>query len=216
MLSGAGRSKEQLPRAKLDRGHGSKASRPEIPRCVWLMQVAGLGERFRVGAAPFTVIGVLEPKGQGAANRSQDDVVFIPLATAKSRVVDAVRGIRRDAMDFILVKASDQSATKKVSAGIKSLLRERHHLRQDAPDDFSVENPADAFSYLLIAVASVSLIVGGISIMNVMLVSVTERVRKIGLRMAVGPQRRDIRRQFLVEAATAGGLLGIMAGCSGQ
>ena len=115
-----------------------------------------------------------------------------------------------------------------VKTDITSLLRARHHLRQDAAEDFSLENPADVLTareaavrtlaYLLIAVASVSLIVGGISIMNVMLVSVTERTREIGLRMAVGAQRRDIRRQFLTEAialALAGGFLGIIAGCIG-
>ena len=189
---------------------------------------SGLGEQFRVGIVPFTVIGVLEPKGQGAANRSQDDVVFIPLSTAESRIVGAVRGTRRDAVDFVVVKAADQSSLARVKTDIARLLRERHHLRQDAPDDFSIENPADVltardaavrvFGYLLIAVASVSLIVGGISIMNVMLVSVTERTREIGLRMAIGAQRHDIRRQFLIEAialSLAGGFLGVVAGCIG-
>jgi len=189
---------------------------------------SGLGEQFRVGSVPFTVIGVLEPKGQGAANRSQDDVVFIPLSTAESRIVGAVRGTRRDAVDFVVVKAADQSSLARIKTDIARLLRERHHLRQDAPDDFSIENPADVltardaavrvFGYLLIAVASVSLIVGGISIMNVMLVSVTERTREIGLRMAIGAQRHDIRRQFLIEAialSLAGGFLGVVAGCIG-
>jgi len=189
---------------------------------------SGIGERFRVGNVPFSIIGVLEPKGQGAANRSQDDVIFIPLSTAKSRVVGAVRGTRRDAMDFMLVKAADQSAMPKLAGEIKWLIRKRHHLREDAPDDFSIENPADVltardaavrtFGNLLIAVAAVSLIVGGISIMNVMLVSVTERTREIGLRMALGAQRHDIRKQFLIEAialALAGGLLGVVAGCIG-
>jgi putative ABC transport system permease protein len=189
---------------------------------------SGLGEQFRVGSVPFTVIGVLEPKGQGAANRSQDDIVFIPLSTAESRVVGAVRGTRRDALDFVVVKASDRSSMARVKTEIARLLRERHHLREDAPDDFSIENPADvltardaavrAFGSLLIAVASVSLIVGGISIMNVMLVSVTERTREIGLRMAIGAQRHDIRRQFLIEAVAlslTGGFLGVVAGCIG-
>jgi putative ABC transport system permease protein len=115
-----------------------------------------------------------------------------------------------------------------VKTDVAALLRERHHLREDAADDFNLENPADVFTarkaavrtfaYLLIAIASVSLIVGGISIMNVMFVSVTERTREIGLRMAVGAQRRDIRRQFLTEAvalALAGGCLGVVAGCIG-
>jgi len=185
-----------------------------------------VGETLRIGNVPFRVIGTLEQKGQGAAGRSQDDVVFIPLATAKSRVLGAVRGTSRSAMDFILIKASDQKAIPQMRNDLTTLLRGRHHLRQDALDDFSLENPADVLTareaavrtlgYLLIAVASVSLVVGGISIMNVMLVSVTERTREIGLRMAVGAQRRDIRRQFLLEAvvlALAGGLLGIIGGC---
>jgi putative ABC transport system permease protein len=190
--------------------------------------IPAVGKTFRIGNVPFTVIGTLERKGQGAAGRSQDDIVFIPLSTAKSRVLGAVRGPSREAMDLILIKASDQLAIPQVKTDITSLLRARHHLRPDAAEDFSIENPADVltareaavrtFAYLLIAVASVSLVVGGISIMNVMLVSVTERTREIGLRMAVGAQRRDIRRQFLTEAialALAGGCVGIIAGCIG-
>ena len=190
--------------------------------------VRAVGQTFRIGNVPFTVIGTLERKGQGAAGRSQDDIVFIPLSTAKSRVLGAVRGPSREAMDLILIKASDQLAIPQVKTDITSLLRARHHLRPDAAEDFSIENPADVLTareaavrtlaYLLIAVASVSLVVGGISIMNVMLVSVTERTREIGLRMAVGAQRRDIRRQFLTEAiafALAGGCVGIVAGCIG-
>ena len=190
--------------------------------------VPAVGQTFRIGNVPFTVIGTLERKGQGAAGRSQDDIVFIPLSTAKSRVLGSVRGPSREAMDLILIKASDQLAIPQVKTDITSLLRARHHLRSDTADDFSIENPADVLTareaavrtlaYLLIAVASVSLVVGGISIMNVMLVSVTERTREIGLRMAVGAQRRDIRRQFLTEAialALAGGCVGIVAGCIG-
>ena len=189
---------------------------------------SGLRETVRIGNVPFRIIGILETKGQGATGRSQDDVIFIPLSTAKSRVLGAVRGTRRDAMDFLLIKASDQQAVPKVEAEVRSLLRDRHDLRQDAADDFSIENPADVltanaaavrtFGYLLISVASVSLIVGGISIMNVMLVSVTERIREIGLRVAVGAHRSDIQVQFIIEAAAlalVGGLFGVMAGCVG-
>ena len=189
---------------------------------------SGLRETVRIGNVPFRIIGILETKGQGAAGRSQDDVIFIPLSTAKSRVLGAIRGTRRDAMDFLLIKASDQQAVPKVEAEVRSLLRDRHDLRQDAADDFSIENPADVltanaaavrtFGYLLISVASVSLIVGGISIMNVMLVSVTERIREIGLRVAVGAHRSDIQVQFIIEAAAlalVGGLFGVMAGCVG-
>lgn len=189
---------------------------------------SGLRETVQIGNVPFRIIGILETKGQGAAGRSQDDVIFIPLSTAKSRVLGAICGTRRDAMDFLLIKASDQQAVPKVEAEVRSLLRDRHDLRQDAADDFSIENPADVltanaaavrtFGYLLISVASVSLIVGGISIMNVMLVSVTERIREIGLRVAVGAHRSDIQVQFIIEAAAlalVGGLFGVMAGCVG-
>jgi putative ABC transport system permease protein len=183
---------------------------------------------FRIGNVPFTVIGVLDKKGLGAAGRSQDDVVFIPLSTAKSRVLGAVRGTTREALDFISIKVSDATAMQTVTGEIEKLLRQRHRIRRDAPNDFRIENPADVLTargaavrilgILLIAVASVSLIVGGISIMNIMLVSVTERTREIGLRMAVGARRRDIQWQFLIEALTlallggfVGALLGAMA-----
>jgi putative ABC transport system permease protein len=186
---------------------------------------SGVGETFRIANVPFTVIGVLEKKGLGAAGRSQDDIVFIPLSTAKSRVLGAVRGTTRDALDFISVKVSDSGTIPDVEADIEALLRQRHHIRADAPNDFRIENPADVLNArgasirilgtLLIAVASVSLVVGGISIMNIMLVSVAERTREIGLRMAVGARRRDIRRQFLIEAMTlalAGGFVGAFLG----
>jgi putative ABC transport system permease protein len=186
---------------------------------------AGVGEAFRIGNVPFTVIGVLDKKGLGAAGRSQDDVVFIPLSTAKSRVLGAVRGTTREALDFISIKVSDSTAMPEMEREIEALLRQRHHIRGDAPSDFRIENPADVLiargaavrtlGILLIAVAAVSLVVGGISIMNIMLVSVTERTREIGLRMAVGASRRDIRWQFLIEAlilALMGGLVGAVLG----
>jgi putative ABC transport system permease protein len=131
---------------------------------------------------------VLDKKGLGAAGRSQDDVVFIPLSTAKSRVLGAVRDTTREALDFISIKVSDMTAMSDVEREIEALVRQRHHIRRDAPSDFRIENPADVLtargasarilSILLIAVASVSPVVGGISIMNIM-------------RMAVGASRRD-------------------------
>jgi putative ABC transport system permease protein len=185
-------------------------------------------ETLRIGNVPFTIIGVLDKKGQGAMGRNQDDVVFIPLSAAKSRVLGAVRGNTREALDFIVVKVADASALPEVQKDVKALLRQRHQLRKDAADDFNIENPSEVLSaregavrtlgFLLTAVASVSLLVGGISIMNIMLVSVTERTREIGLRMAVGARRRDIRRQFLIEAVTlslAGGLIGALLGAVG-
>jgi len=186
---------------------------------------AGIGETFRIGSVPFTVIGVLDRKGLGAAGRSQDDVVFIPLSAAKSRVLGAVRGTTREALDFISIKVSDASAMPEIERELEALLRQRHRIRGDAPSDFRIENPADVLfargaavrllGSLLIAVAAVSLVVGGISIMNIMLVSVTERTREIGLRMPVGASRRDVRWQFLIEAlilALMGGLVGAISG----
>ena len=186
---------------------------------------AATGETIRIGNVPFTVIAVLEKKGQGAAGRSQDDVVFIPLAAARSRVLGNVRGGTRSALDFIMIKAVETRVIPELESDITLLLRQRHQLRTDAPDDFAIQNPADVLmarkgaqqtlGVLLISIASVSLLVGGISIMNVMLVSVTERTREIGLRMAIGARRRDIKRQFLIEStilALAGGLIGIAAG----
>src|ERR1700757_414214 len=107
---------------------------------------AGIGETFRIGNVPFTVIGVLDKKGLGSAGRSQDDVVFIPLSTAKSRVLGTVRGTNREALDFISVKLSDTAATSEVESGIEALLRQRHHIRGDAPSDFRIENPADVLT----------------------------------------------------------------------
>jgi putative ABC transport system permease protein len=187
----------------------------------------GAEETLRVGNVPFTVIGVLDKKGLSAAGRSQDDVVFIPLSTAKSRVLGAVRGTIREALNLIVIKALDATDLPIVASEIEALLRQRHHIRRDAPNDFMIENPADVLTargaavrilgILLISVASVSLIVGGISIMNIMLVSVTERTREIGLRMAMGASRRDIRWQFLIEALTLallGGFVGALLGAT--
>jgi putative ABC transport system permease protein len=187
----------------------------------------GVGESFRIGVVPFTVIGVLDKKGFGAAGRSQDDIVFIPLSTGKSRVLGNIRGATRESLDFISVKVADAEDMPDTATAIETMLRQRHHIRSDDPADFRIENPADiltarqaasrSIAVLLTAVASVSLIVGGISIMNIMLVSVTERTREIGLRMAVGATRRDIRLQFVIEAsllAVIGGLIGAILGAA--
>ena len=107
---------------------------------------ARIGETFRIGNVPFTVIGVLDKKGLGAAGRSQDDIVFIPLSTAKSRVLGAVRGTSREALDFISIKVSDADAMPTVTDEIEKLLRQRHRIRGDTPDDFRIENPADVLT----------------------------------------------------------------------
>jgi putative ABC transport system permease protein len=186
---------------------------------------SSVGETLRIGEVPFTVIAVLDKKGIGSAGRSQDDVVFIPLSTAKRRVLGAVRGNSRESLDFISIKLTDAAAIDDAKIEIEALLRQRHRIRGDAASDFTIENPADVLTaregavrtldLLLLSVASVSLLVGGISIMNIMIVSVTERTREIGLRMAMGARRADIRFQFLIEALTItsiGGLLGGLIG----
>ena len=185
-----------------------------------------LGQVMRIANVPFTVIGVLGEKGQAAASgRDQDDVALIPLTAAKLRVLGARSQVSRKAVDFVMVKATSTDAMAPVQQQIEQLLRQRHRLTPATDDDFQVREPAAAMeaqaaaarslTLFLAAVASVSLVVGGISIMNIMLVSVTERTREIGLRQAVGAQRRDIRSQFLIEAVMLcllGGLTGIAVG----
>jgi len=185
-----------------------------------------LGQGIRIANVPFTVVGVLGEKGQAAASgRDQDDVALIPLSAAKLRVLGARSQVSRQSVDFILVKAMSTAAMAGVQQQIELLLRQRHRVAPGADDDFQVREPAAAMeaqaaaarslTLFLAAVASVSLLVGGISIMNITLVSVTERTREIGLRQAVGARRRDIRNQFLIEAVMLcllGGLTGIALG----
>jgi len=185
-----------------------------------------LGELVRIANVPFTVIGVLGEKGQAAeSGRDQDDVALLPLTAAKLRVLGARSQVSRRAIDFIMVKASSTDAMASVQEQIGQLLRQRHRLAPGADDDFQVREPAAAMeaqaaaarslTLFLAAVASVSLVVGGISIMNIMLVSVIERTREIGLRQAVGARRWDVRSQFLIEAVTLcllGGVAGIALG----
>jgi putative ABC transport system permease protein len=184
-----------------------------------------VGSSFRIGHIPFTVVGVLDDKGLGSAGRSQDDVVFIPITTAESRIFGALHGATRTALDFITIKVSDPASLSEVKADVEDLLRTRHRLRAGAPSDFRFSDPSEllaaraasvrSLNLLLLAVACISLVVGGISVLNVMIVSVTERTREIGLRMAIGARRGDIRNQFLIEAlilALAGGLLGSLIG----
>ena len=180
---------------------------------------------FRIGQAPFVVLGVLAPKGQNLEGRDQDDLVIMPITTAQRRVFGTpFQGSVRQ----ILVKASSAEAMPTVEKTMEALLRQRHRLREGADNDFTLRNltaVADTaaettrvMSLLLGAIASVSLLVGGIGIMNIMLVSVTERTREIGLRMAVGARARDILTQFLVEAVTLsliGGAIGILLGVGG-
>ena len=180
---------------------------------------------IRIKRVPFTVVGVLETKGQSLMGTDQDDVIIVPLATARGRVIGSATQAKQRAVSTIWVKAAEGYDTKFVEEQVRALLRQRHRLQPGSDDDFSLRNLQEVMSaqeassrvlaLLLAAVASVSLLVGGIGIMNIMLVSVTERTREIGLRMAVGARTRDILGQFLVEAVTLsliGGLIGVALG----
>ena len=180
---------------------------------------------IRIKRVPFTVIGVLETKGQSLMGTDQDDVIIVPIATARGRVLGSATQAKQRAVSTIWVKAAEGYDTKLVEEQVRALLRQRHRLQPGTDDDFSLRNLQEVMSaqeassrvlaLLLAAVASVSLLVGGIGIMNIMLVSVTERTREIGLRMAVGARTRDILGQFLVEAVTLsliGGLIGVALG----
>jgi putative ABC transport system permease protein len=187
-----------------------------------------LDQSIRIKRVPFTVIGVLDTKGQSLMGTDQDDLVLVPIKTARSRVLGTASAARNRTVGTIWVKAADGVDTKTVEGQVRSLLRQRHRVQAGADDDFSLRNLQEVMAaqeassrvlaLLLAAVASVSLLVGGIGIMNIMLVSVTERTREIGLRMAVGARTRDILGQFLVEAVTLsliGGLIGVALGVGG-
>jgi putative ABC transport system permease protein len=180
---------------------------------------------IRIKRVPFTIIGVLETKGQSLMGTDQDDLVLMPISTARTRVVGSANAAKQRSVGTIWVKVAEGLDTKPVEEQVRLLLRQRHRVQAGADDDFSLRNLQEVMSaqeassrvlaLLLAAVASVSLLVGGIGIMNIMLVSVTERTREIGLRMAVGARTRDILGQFLVEAVTLsliGGLIGVALG----
>ena len=187
-----------------------------------------VGQVVRVKEVPLTVVGVLDRKGQSSWGQDQDDVVLIPITTANKRVLGPTQPLP-SSVNAISVRVRDGENMKAVELGIRELLRARHRLQPWQDDDFWVRNLSEMLqaeeessrilTMLLAAIASVSLLVGGIGIMNIMLVSVTERTREIGLRMAVGARGRDILTQFLVEAVTLsliGGALGIALGVGGS
>ena len=179
----------------------------------------GVGSSVIIKSVPFTVIGVLAAKGQSGFGRDQDDQIIVPISAMQLRLNG------QSWLGTIFVSAQSPDAVASVVSSTEALLRLRHALTARAPDDFSVRNiadvqqaasaTADVQSKLLAGIAAVSLIVGGIGIMNIMLVSVTERTREIGIRMAVGARQRDILMQFLVEAVAlscAGGIIGVVIG----
>jgi putative ABC transport system permease protein len=182
------------------------------------------GETIRIRNVPHTIVGLLERKGQSMVGQDQDDVVLIPISTARKRVLGGQQ-VRARNVGSITVKVRDGADVGHAEQLMRDFLRQRHRLQASQEDDFFVRNLSEVLAaqeasskvltILLAAIASVSLVVGGIGIMNIMLVSVTERTREIGLRMAVGARGRDILTQFLVEAVTLsliGGLIGIVIG----
>ena len=186
-----------------------------------------IGQTVRLGRVPFTVVGVLAPKGQGGFGQDQDDVVMVPLETGRRRLLGAM-GLPPSAVMQVALTVTDANDLGYVQGEVEALLRQRHRIGPGQDDDFSVRNISEIvatrtattrlMSLLLGAVAAISLVVGGIGIMNIMLVSVTERIREIGLRMAVGAGPSDVRRQFLAEAmllSLVGGALGIVIGVGG-
>jgi putative ABC transport system permease protein len=183
-----------------------------------------IGQTIRIKQVLFTVVGVLTPKGQSAQGQDQDDVILLPISTAKRQVVGA-KAANSDAVDTIMMQAKSAAQMQAAQDEAQALLRQRHHLQSSGADDFSIRNLQELFAaqeasasvmaIMLAAVASVSLVVGGIGIMNIMLISVRERTREIGLRQAIGAKTRDILTQFLVEAITlsiAGGFAGVLLG----
>ena len=178
-----------------------------------------VGATVRINNQPFRVIGVLASKGQGAMGQDQDDAVFVPYTTVQKKLL----GVQH--VSGITVSAEDDAPLDQIAAAVTDLLRTRHRIQPGADDDFTVRtqeemtamltSTTNTMTYLLAGIAAVSLLVGGIGIMNIMLVSVTERTREIGLRLAVGARDLDVLTQFLVESivlSLAGGAIGIVLG----
>ncbi|MDI1448231.1 ABC transporter permease [Polyangium sp. 6x1] len=180
-----------------------------------------VGRWIRIGRHPYRVLGVLEEKGPSPFGRSQDDVVIMPITTMRSHV----RFTRPGETDAIMMSATSPETTDRAKKQAEEILRQRHHIREGEEDDFLIRSQAEfqqmqdniygVLSLLLVGIAAVSLVVGGIGVMNIMLVSVTERTREIGIRMAIGAREMDILVQFLVESlvlATLGGVVGTTIG----
>jgi len=178
-----------------------------------------IGQTIRIGTLPFQVVGVLIAKGQSGMGADQDDAVYVPINTLQKKITG------QDWLSYVMVSAKSQQASYAAQEQITSLLRDRHRIQRGQDDDFSVRNLADVaqladqssqvLTMLLASIASVSLLVGGIGIMNIMLVSVTERTREIGIRIAIGATEEDVQRQFLTESmvmSLMGGILGVAIG----
>jgi putative ABC transport system permease protein len=178
-----------------------------------------VGQTVRVANMPFRVVGVMARKGQDPQGRDQDDIAFAPYTTVQKKILGSPR------LQIAYVSAISQEATYTAQQQISELLRQRHKLEPNQPDDFTVRNMSDVaeaanetnsiMTILLGSIAGVSLLVGGIGIMNIMLVSVTERTREIGIRMAIGARSSAVRTQFLIESivlSLTGGFMGIVMG----
>ncbi|MBL8665127.1 MAG: ABC transporter permease [Candidatus Odyssella sp.] len=187
-----------------------------------------IGKVIRINKVPVQVVGVLAAKGQTPFGQDQDDTSFIPITTAKKRVLGG-RWVKSNLVSQITVKVRDAQDVAEAEREVTTLLRQRHRIPEGGQDDFNIRNISQflaaraestrVMGILLASVAAISLVVGGIGIMNIMLVSVTERTREIGLRMALGARRRDILTQFVVEAITLsllGGLIGVALGIGGS
>jgi len=178
-----------------------------------------VGQTIRVGNDLYRVVGVLQSKGSGGFGGSQDDVIFVPFTTGQDRLMNSTY------IDQITVQIDDSSNTTSVQQAITTLLEQRHHILHGTPDDFNLTSSqqllqtasqfTSILTILLVGVAAISLTVGGIGIMNIMIVSVTERTREIGIRVSIGAQRQDIRNQFLIEAlmlSLLGGMIDLLVG----
>jgi putative ABC transport system permease protein len=187
-----------------------------------------IGQTIRIDRVPFTVVGIMDRKGQNMAGQDNDDVVLLPLSTARNRLLGRNQ-VNARSVTSILVKIQEGGDMNEAMTQIQDAVRTRHRLQPWQDDDFQLRNIADVLkakeeasrvmSLFLTAIASVSLIVGGVGIMNIMLVSVTERTREIGLRIAMGARYQDIMTQFLTEAVTlsmVGGFIGVMIGVGGS
>jgi putative ABC transport system permease protein len=227
--SGAGANYFQVRRWPMDRGSAFSQRDVDVAANVCVLgqtvvaQLFGdqdpVGQTVRIQNIPFRVLGVLTAKGNNPFGQDQDDTLIMPYTTMQKKIA----GI--DWLQFIMASATSQADIPLAQKQIKALLRQRHHLRPTEDDDFIIRSPMELaqagaqtsqiLTVLLASIASVSLLVGGIGIMNIMLVSVTERTREIGVRMAVGATEEDVQSQFLSEAmvlSSLGGLIGIILG----